>query len=119
MMTRKSMEEALNSLTSYDVVILRQKQSEEFQMALGYKALWKVAHHSYVRSRNTVNQLSPGSKMSRFIPKLNIFFRLISQNILWNEIIRLSVALPLCTRFYQKTSKIFEISLTGNFLTRN
>lgn len=49
MMTRESMEEALNSLTSYDVVILRQKQSEEFQMALGYKALWKVAHHSYVR----------------------------------------------------------------------
>ena len=60
-MTKESMERVLSSLNSYDVVILRQKQSEQFQVALGYKALWKVAHHSYVRTLlmyNTVMRVS-------------------------------------------------------------
>ena len=48
--SRTAMEKTLNSLKSYDVVVLRKKQTEQYQLALGYKALLQVAHHSFVSS---------------------------------------------------------------------
>ena len=47
--SKTSMEKAISNLENgNDVIVLRKKQTEQYQLALGYKALWQVAHFSYV-----------------------------------------------------------------------